>query len=140
MDGIFPVATFTEPRFHRWDAIKPRAGLLVGLVHIGTNVGIFAMQDYECPDGMIDTAHKTILVYIPATAYNMEGWTGRWWPLSAVIRAFPDSEISKHFSMIFDHPDGYKWIYPNLEPFLSEDWFHELCEATPELEGFEEWL
>ena len=130
MDGIFGISTFTEPRFHRWDQVRPRPGMVVGLVHAGTEIGVFAMQDLS--SSLSADSPYELKIYIPVdTAFK--GWGGRWWLLSSILHSFPDSEISKHFSGFKDHPENYIWIYPNLEPFLTEDWIQDLIEATPDL-------
>lgn len=126
MDGIFNAGTFTVPRFHRWDQIRPKPGLVVGLVHDGTNVGVFAMQDYD------RNSSYELKVYIPIDT-DFRGWGGNWWPLSSIVHSFPDSEIARHFEDISIHPENYRWIYPNLEPYIDEDWFKELLDATPDL-------
>lgn len=128
MDGIFDVSTFTEPRFHRWDEVRPRPGLVVGLMHYGTSVGVFAMWDL---DPNMNSPY-VLKVYIPVDT-DFKGWGGRWWPLESILRQFPDSEIARHFGGFDDHPENYCWIYPNLEPYLTEDWFQEILDATPEL-------
>lgn len=128
MDGIFDVSTFTEPRFRRWSQIRPRLGLVVGLIHDGTSAGIFAMQDLS--SGM-DTPYE-IKIFIP-TDTDFKGWGGKWWPLNSVVNQFPESEIAKHFSGIGKHPENYIWIYPNLEQYFTEDWFQEILNATPDL-------
>lgn len=130
MDGIFPVATFTEPRIHRWDLLRPRPGLIVGLSHRGTDAGVFAMQDFSSDNAK---GPYELKVFIPVDS-GFRGWGGKWWPLSSIVRSFPDSEIAKHFSGITEHPENYEWIYPNLEPFVTEDWFQELIDATPDFE------
>lgn len=128
MDGIFDISTFTEPRFRRLDLLKPKLGMIFGLTHFGTAAGVFAMLDY-CS---LRSLERELLVYIPADT-DFKGWGGKWWSLESVCRAFPDSEIARHFSGVIDHPENYTWIYPNLEPFVSEDWFQELLDATPDL-------
>lgn len=127
MDGTFDIATFTEPRFRRWDQVKPKLGMIFGLTHRGTATGVFAMLDYCAHRG-----ERELLIYIPVDT-DFKSWNGKWWPLDSVCKAFPDSEIARHFSGIAEHPENYQWIYPNLEPYLSEDWFKELLEATPDL-------
>ena len=131
MDGIFTKSTFTEPRFHRWDQIKPRPGLVIGLVHIGTDSGVFAMWDLD-PNMKDSSKPYELKVYVPIDT-DFRGWGGKWWPLESIARSFPESEIAKHFSGITEHPENYIWIYPNLEPYLTESWFQEIIDATPDL-------
>lgn len=129
MDGIFDISTFTEPRFHRWDEVRPRPGLIIGLMHVGTTIGVFAMWDL---DPNMEQPY-ILKVYIPVDT-DFKGWGGRWWPLDSIIRQFPDSEIARHYEQFYQHPENYIWIYPNLEPFLTEDWFKEIADATPDFE------
>lgn len=129
MDGIFDISTFTEPRFHSWNEVRPRPGLIIGLMHAGTNIGVFAMWDI---DPNMEQPY-ILKVYIPVDT-DFKGWGGRWWPLDSIIRHFPDSEIARHYEGFSQHPENYIWIYPNLEPFVSEDWFKEISDATPDFE------
>ncbi len=129
MDGIFDVKTFTVPRVHRWDEVRPRPGLIIGLIHVGTNIGVFAMWDL---DPNMEQPY-ILKVYIPVDT-DFKGWGGRWWPLDSIIRQFPDSEIARHYEGFYQHPENYIWIYPNLERFLTEDWFKEIADATPDFE------
>ena len=126
MDGIFDISTFTEPRFHNLSVVSPSLGMIVGLIHVGTSAGVFAMYDLNCAGA------KEFKVYIPIDT-DFKGWGGNWWPLSSVLRSFPDSEIARHFSGVEVHPENYIWIYPNLEPYATEDWFRELVDVTPDL-------
>lgn len=129
MDGIFSAETFTVPRWHDWIYVRPKPGLVVGLNHIGTNAGIFAMQDYD------DSNDLHVHVYIPRNCDGMKGWEGRWWDIESIVKFFPDSEISRHFGDILDasHHVNYRWIYPNLDPFIDEEWFKEMLDDTPDL-------
>ncbi len=131
MDGVFSISTFTEPRFRKWSDVHPKTGTIIGLVHHGANVGVFAIFDYG-PEYDVDRWDRELKVYLP-TDTDFKGWGGKWWPLSSICSSFPDSEIARHFSGIQNHPDNYLWIYPNLEPYVTEDWYKELLDATPDL-------